>query len=69
MRRRCDEVQGFYFARPVSSYKLVETIERIEAMDTEEIAAEVGIGLGLPPTGAAAFRELDDTADLPLGSA
>jgi diguanylate cyclase (GGDEF)-like protein/PAS domain S-box-containing protein len=69
MRRRCDEVQGFYFARPVSSYKLVETIERIEAMDTEGIAAEVGVGLDLPPTGAAAFRDLDDTTDLPLGSA
>jgi diguanylate cyclase (GGDEF)-like protein len=69
LRRRCDEVQGFYFARPVSSYKLVETIERVEAMDTEEMAAEVGVGFDLPPTGAAAFRELDDTADLPLGSA
>jgi EAL domain-containing protein (putative c-di-GMP-specific phosphodiesterase class I) len=60
LRRRCDEVQGYYFARPVSSHDFVETVERIEAMDTEEIAAEIGVGFDLPPTGPAAILELDD---------
>jgi diguanylate cyclase (GGDEF)-like protein/PAS domain S-box-containing protein len=69
LRRRCDEVQGYYFARPVSSSNFAEIVARIEAMDIEEIATEVGVGLDRPPTGPAAFRELDDTADLPLGSA
>ncbi|HEX4651805.1 MAG TPA: EAL domain-containing protein [Granulicella sp.] len=69
LRRRCDEVQGFYFARPVACHELVETIERIETMDTEEIAAELGIGVELPATGPEAFQELDEVFDLPLGSA
>jgi EAL domain-containing protein (putative c-di-GMP-specific phosphodiesterase class I) len=69
LRRRCDEVQGYYFARPVGSNELVETIERIEAMDIEEIAAGLGVGGELPPTGAEAFQELDEVSDLPLGSA
>ncbi len=69
LRRRCDEVQGFYFARPVNSRELVENIERIEAMDTEEIATELGVGLELPPTGPEAFHDLEEVYDLPLGSA
>jgi diguanylate cyclase (GGDEF)-like protein/PAS domain S-box-containing protein len=69
LRRRCDEVQGFYFARPVASHEFAETVARIEAMKTEEIAAEVGVGFEGPPTGPAAIRELDDASDFPLGSA
>jgi diguanylate cyclase (GGDEF)-like protein/PAS domain S-box-containing protein len=69
LRRRCDEVQGYYFARPVNSLDLAETIERIEVMDIEEIAAELGVGFELPPTGSEAFQELDEGSDLPLGSA
>jgi diguanylate cyclase (GGDEF)-like protein/PAS domain S-box-containing protein len=69
LQRRCDEVQGFYFARPVARHELVETIQRIEAMDTEEIAAELGIDFELPTTGPKAFQELDEVFDLPLGSA
>ncbi len=69
LRRRCDEVQGFYFARPVSREDFVEAVARIEAMEIEQLAAELGIGFSLPPTGSAAFCDLDDTADLPLGAA
>jgi diguanylate cyclase (GGDEF)-like protein/PAS domain S-box-containing protein len=60
LRRRCDEVQGFYFARPVCSDDFAETVERIEAMNIEEIAAEIGVGPEQPPTGPEAFIELDD---------
>jgi EAL domain-containing protein (putative c-di-GMP-specific phosphodiesterase class I) len=69
LRRRCDEVQGFYFSRPVHSRELVENIERIEAMDTEEMAAHLGVGLELPPTGPEALHDLEEPCDLPLGSA
>jgi EAL domain-containing protein (putative c-di-GMP-specific phosphodiesterase class I) len=42
MRRRCDEVQGFYFARAVNADQFVATVETIEAMAIDEIAVEVG---------------------------
>jgi diguanylate cyclase (GGDEF)-like protein/PAS domain S-box-containing protein len=42
MRRRCDEAQGFYFARAVSADEFVATVERIEAMPVDEIALEIG---------------------------
>jgi diguanylate cyclase (GGDEF)-like protein/PAS domain S-box-containing protein len=66
LRRRCDEVQGYYFARPVPVEQFIQTVAQIEAMQIEELAAELGVGTDRPPTGAEAFRELDAVADLSL---
>ena len=40
MRRRCDEAQGFYFARPVSPEQFVLAVPEIEAMDLNEPSGE-----------------------------
>jgi len=44
MRRRCDQAQGYLFARPLSPERFVDAVPMIESMVLSEAAAE-----GVPP--------------------
>lgn len=57
MRRRCDQAQGYYFARPLSPEKFVDAVPVIEAMNLSDPSGE-----------RAAIRMLGDQGDEFLAS-
>jgi len=40
LRRRCDQAQGYFFARPLSPERFVESVPVIEAMNLAEPSGE-----------------------------
>jgi len=40
LRRRCDQAQGYFFARPLSPERFVESVPAIEAMVLQDVAGE-----------------------------
>ncbi len=64
MRRRCDQAQGYFFARPLSPERFVESVPVIEAMSLAEPAGDrqaAALPEGLIPGDLAGDAELSVT--------